>query len=142
MLLTTVDEFTFELFNLHRETLLFQQYAIRYFNSDKPKVMTYAAYTDSITTFRQTCHEVVEQVLSRPERRLLADSTKPLALDYINHRGERAMRYVAHGVLHYGEDSFYKSPCLTYRAFDMRKGAVRDFLVANIIGNVAIHHGA
>jgi predicted DNA-binding transcriptional regulator YafY len=59
---------------------------------------------------------------------------KSVVIDYTNHRGERAERWILPEEMWFGESSYHDGPQWFVRAFDMQKFAHRDFAMSGIHG--------
>lgn len=56
----------------------------------------------------------------------------PVKIDYVNHRGERAIRTVFPVAIYWDEANRYHGPAWILRAFDCTKHASREFALKDI----------
>lgn len=66
-----------------------------------------------------------------------------VSLTYTNHRGETALRTIKPVEAWYGESPYHRGAQWFLRAFDMEKGAERDFALLDIgVPSAAVHYNA
>lgn len=59
-------------------------------------------------------------------------SAYPVIIDYVNHRGERALRRIVPVRLHYGVTAYHAEPGWLLDAYDLDRNAARTFSMRDI----------